>query len=79
MSIALGHDGRLMPQDSLDLIEIHPGLNHSGCAGMAQIMEMKILDLARFECACESPSNIRSIEGGSCLACKDQVGILVSF
>ena len=79
MSIALGHDWRLMSQDPLDLIEIHPGLNHLGCACMPQIMEMEILNLARFQCACESPSNIRSIEGGSCLAGKDQVGILVSF
>jgi hypothetical protein len=35
---------------------------------MPQIMEMEILNLARLEGACESPSNIRSIEGGSCLA-----------
>ncbi len=79
MGISLGHDWRLMPQDPLDLIQIHPGLNHSRCARMAQIMEMEILDLARFECACESPSNIRSIEGGSCLAVKDQISFLVSF
>ena len=48
MSIALGHDWRLMSQDPLDLVEIHAGLNHLGCACMPQIMEMEILNLARF-------------------------------
>ena len=37
-----------MSQDPLDLIQIHPGLNHSGCAGMPQIMEMEILNLVLF-------------------------------
>ena len=45
MGIALRHDGRLMPQEPLHLIQVYPGLNHPRCERMAKIVEMKIVDL----------------------------------
>ena len=42
MGIALRHDGRLMPQEPLHLIQVYSGLNHPGRERMAKIVEMEI-------------------------------------
>jgi hypothetical protein len=44
---------------------------------MAEIMEMKVLNLTGFECSGKSPPNIRPVEGGSCLAHKNQISVFV--
>ena len=49
MGIALRHDGRLMPQQPLHLIQVYPGLHHPGREGMSKIVEMEILYLRTVE------------------------------
>jgi hypothetical protein len=44
MGIALRHDGRLMPQEPLYLIQVYPGLHHPRCERMVKIVEMKVFD-----------------------------------
>jgi hypothetical protein len=43
--IALRHDWRLVPEQPLDLVEIHACLGQSSGEGMLEIVEMKIVDL----------------------------------
>ena len=45
MRIALRHDRRFMPEQPLDLVQVHPCLHHSCGARMPKIMEMKVRDL----------------------------------
>jgi len=49
MGIPLRHDGRLMPQEPLYLIQVYPSLNHPRRERMAKIMEMKVVDLCDVE------------------------------
>ncbi len=59
MCISLRHHRRLMPQNPLDLVQVHTGLHHASRTGMAQIMEPKIQHLTMLQSANrETPSKV---------------------
>jgi hypothetical protein len=62
MGIPLRHDGRLVPQESLHLIQVYPSLNHPRRERMAKIMEMKVVDLCDVEHSNQRSPNIAPIE-----------------
>ena len=45
MRVALRHDRRFVPEQPLDLVEVHACLNQSRGERMPEIVEMKIVDL----------------------------------
>ena len=63
MSIALRHDGRLMPQKPLHLIQVYSGLNHPRRERMAKIMEMEIVDLRTIERKVQRSPDVAPIKG----------------
>ena len=73
MGIALGHDGRLMPQEPLHLIQVYPGLHHPRRERMAKIVEMKILDFRTIERDGQSTPDVTPIEGRLAFAVEDNV------
>ena len=73
MGIALRHDGRLVPQEPLHLIQVDPGLNHPRRKGMAKIMEMEIVDLRIVERDGQRPPDIAPIEGRMAFTMEDDI------
>jgi hypothetical protein len=73
MGIALRHDGRLMAQEPLNLIQVYPGLHHPCRERMAKIMEMKILDLRDVERRDQCSPNIAPIKGRMAFAVEDDI------
>jgi len=49
MRIPLRHHRRFVPQNSLNLVQVHTRLHHACRTGMAQIMEPEILHLSVLE------------------------------
>ena len=62
-----------MPQEPLNLIQVYSGLNHPGREGMAEIVEMKILDLRIVQRDGQSPPDVAPIEGRMAFAVKDAI------
>jgi len=73
MGIALRHDGRLMPQEPLHLIQVYSGLNHPGRERMAKIVEMKILDLRTVERDVQRSPDVAPIKGRLAFAVENDV------
>jgi hypothetical protein len=65
MSIALGHARRFVPEQPLDFVQVHPGLDQSSSKGMAQIVEMKILNLCGLQGCGKSSSKVAAIQLGT--------------
>ena len=47
MGIALRHDGRLIPQEPLHLIQVYPGLHHPRRERMTKIVEIGLLPVSK--------------------------------
>ena len=75
MGIALRHDGRLMPQEPLNLIQVYSGLNHPSRERMAKIVEMKILNLRIVERDGQSPPDVAPIKGRMAFAVEDDINL----
>jgi hypothetical protein len=53
--VALRHDGRLVPEQLLHLVEINTRLHESRRERVSEIVKMKFLDLCLAQCECERP------------------------
>ncbi len=62
MRIPLGHARRFVPEQPLDFVQIHPGLDQPSSKGMAQIVEMKILNLCRLQGCGKSSPKVAAIQ-----------------
>ena len=69
MGIALGHGRRLVTEQPLHLVQIHPSLRESRGKGVPQIMETEIRDLGFLQCRIKCPRQVSGINPcptGSC-------------
>ena len=74
MRIPLGHARRFVPEQPLDFVQVHPGLDQPRSKGVAQIVEMKILNLCGFQRCRKSSSKVAAIQLGAGFAAEHNPG-----
>jgi hypothetical protein len=63
-----------MSEETLYLVQIHPGLDDPRGKRMAKIMEMEILNLCYPQCGVQSMPNVAAIKSCIRLAVEHQLG-----
>jgi hypothetical protein len=72
MGIALRHDRALVPEQSLDLVQIHALVHEASGKGVSQIVKRQVLDAGLFQGRIEAPHEVPAIEPGPAGRCEDR-------
>lgn len=74
MRIPLGHARRFVSEEALDFVQVHPGLDQSRSKGVAQIVEMKILNLCCLQGCGKSSPEVAAMQLGTGFAAEHNPG-----
>ena len=74
MRIPLGHARRFVSEEALDFVQVHPSLDQPRRKGMAQIVEMKILNLCGFQRCGKSSPEVAAMQLGTGFAAEHNPG-----